>query len=69
MKVQSRKRYEKLCEKRDKSMTKKLLTEEENVPVINNQLSDDNTDIDLVIKSCTDCSVKDGKSTVATGAK
>ena len=59
MKDQSRKRHEKVCEKRDKSLKKKLSTEEENVPVINNQLSEDNTDIDLVITSFTDCSVKD----------
>ena len=39
---------------------KKLSTEEENVPVINGQLSEDNTDIALAtIISCTDCSVKD----------
>ena len=38
---------------------KKWSTEEENVPVINNQLSEENTDIDLVITSCTVCSVKD----------
>ena len=38
---------------------KKLSTEEENVPVINSQLSEDNTDIDLVVTSCTDFSVKD----------
>ena len=38
---------------------KKLSTEEQNIPVINNQLSEDNTDIELVITSCTDCSVKD----------
>ena len=42
MKDQSRKRYEKPCEKRDKSMEKKLSTEEEIVPVINKQLSEDN---------------------------
>ena len=59
MKDQSRKRHEKVCEKRDKSLKKKLSTEEQNVPVINNQLSEDNTDIDLVITSFTDCSVKD----------
>ena len=59
MKDQSRKRHEKVCEKRDKSLKKKLSTEEQNVPVLNNQLSEDNTDIDLVITSFTDCSVKD----------
>ena len=48
---------------------KKLSTEQENVPITNNQLYEDNTDIDLVIKSCTDCSVKDRKSAVATGTE
>ena len=52
MKDHSRKGYEKLCEKRNKSMKM------ENASVKNGQLSEDNTDIDLVIKSCTDCSVK-----------
>ena len=59
IKDQSCKRYEKLCEKRDKSMKKKLSTEEENVLITINQLSEDNTDIDLVITSCTDSSVKE----------
>ena len=58
MKDQSRKRYEKLCEKRNKSMKKKLSTEEANVSVVNGQLSEDNTDIDLALTFCTDCSVK-----------
>ena len=40
-------------------MKKELTTEEENVPVKNSQLSEDNTDIDLVIISCTGCRVKD----------
>ena len=66
MKDQSLKRYEKLCEKWDKFMKKRLSIEEENVPVTNNQLYQDNTDVDLVITSCTDCSVKDRKSAVAT---
>ena len=57
MKDQTRKRYEKLCEKRNKSMKKKLSTEEENAPVIKSQLSEDNTDIDLVVTSYTDCRV------------
>ena len=60
MKDQSHKSYEKLYEKRDKSMKKKKLsTEEENILLINNQLSENNTDIDLVITSCTESSVKD----------
>ena len=50
-------------------MKKKLPTEEENVLLINNQLSENNTDSDLVITSCTESSVKDRKSTVATGAE
>lgn len=37
----------------------KMSTEEEYVLVINKQLSQDNTAIDLVITSCIDCSVKD----------
>ena len=49
MKDQSRKRYEKICQRRNKSMKKKKSsTEEENAPVINRQLYKDNTDIDLV---------------------
>ena len=36
----------------------KKVYEEENIPVINGQLSEDNTDIDIVMTSCTDCSVK-----------
>ena len=40
-------------------MKKNISTEEENVPVINGQLSEDNADIDLVITSCTECNVKD----------
>ena len=40
-------------------MKKKLPTEEENVLLINNQLSENNTDSDLVITSCTESSVKD----------
>ena len=35
MNFQSRKRYEKLFDKRNKSMKKELSTEEENIPVIN----------------------------------
>ena len=40
-------------------MKKNISTEEENVPVINGQLSEDNADIDLVITSCTECNVRD----------
>ena len=40
-------------------MKKNSPTVEENVPAINGQLSEDNANIDVVITSCTDCSVKD----------
>ena len=40
-------------------MKKKLSIEEENILLINNQLFENNTDIDLVITSCTESSVKD----------